>query len=81
MLFRKQQEKPRTASEPKVQEPLEESIEVDSVQITDEVHARIARAAYQRYEQRNRQDGHDLGDWLEAERQVGVPAIGRTGEA
>ena len=32
MLSRKQQEKPRTASEPKVQEPLEESIQVDSVQ-------------------------------------------------
>jgi hypothetical protein len=30
----------------------------------------IARAAYQRYEARGREDGHDMDDWLTAERDV-----------
>jgi hypothetical protein len=33
-------------------------------------HERIASRAYTLYEQRGRQDGYDLDDWLEAERQV-----------
>ncbi|MDF0674995.1 MAG: DUF2934 domain-containing protein [Nitrospira sp.] len=81
MIFRKLQHGPKTGSEAKVQEPPKESIEGLSMQITDEAHARIARAAYQLYEQRDRQDGHDLDDWLEAERRVVVPLVGRTGDA
>ena len=30
----------------------------------------VARRAYQRYEERGREDGHDMEDWLEAEREV-----------
>ena len=30
----------------------------------------VARVAYSLYEQRGREDGHDLEDWLEAERIV-----------
>jgi hypothetical protein len=30
----------------------------------------IARAAYQRYEARGREDGHDVEDWLTAEREM-----------
>lgn len=30
----------------------------------------IALRAYQRYEQRGRENGHDLDDWLEAEREL-----------
>lgn len=30
----------------------------------------IAQAAYQRYEARGREDGHDVDDWLEAEREI-----------
>jgi hypothetical protein len=33
-------------------------------------HERIAELAYTRYVQRGRQDGYDLDDWLEAERQI-----------
>jgi hypothetical protein len=29
----------------------------------------IARAAYERYEARGREDGHDVDDWLAAERE------------
>jgi len=29
----------------------------------------IALRAYRRFEERGRQDGHDLDDWLEAERE------------
>ena len=32
--------------------------------------ARIARRAYELYEQRGREDGHDLDDWIEAKRQI-----------
>ena len=31
---------------------------------------RVAQRAYQRYEARGREDGHDMEDWLEAERDV-----------
>jgi Protein of unknown function (DUF2934) len=34
------------------------------------LHRRIAELAYQRFLERNRIDGHDLEDWLEAERTV-----------
>jgi hypothetical protein len=30
----------------------------------------IARRAYQRYEERGREDGHDLEDWLSAEQDL-----------
>jgi hypothetical protein len=31
---------------------------------------RIARRAYELYEQRNREDGRDMDDWLQAEREL-----------
>ena len=34
------------------------------------MNERIAQRAYQRYEERGREDGRDLEDWLEAEREV-----------
>jgi hypothetical protein len=34
-------------------------------------HAHIAQRAYELYEQRGRQDGWDLEDWLKAERELG----------
>jgi hypothetical protein len=34
-------------------------------------HAHIAQRAYELYEQRGRQEGHDLDDWLKAEREQG----------
>jgi hypothetical protein len=30
----------------------------------------VALRAYQRYEERGRENGHDLDDWLEAEREL-----------
>ena len=32
--------------------------------------ARIAMRAYELYEERGRQDGHALADWLQAEREI-----------
>jgi hypothetical protein len=32
---------------------------------------RIARRAYERFEERGREHGHDVEDWLEAEREIG----------
>ena len=34
-------------------------------------HAHIAQRAYELYEQRGRQDGWDLEDWLKAEQELG----------
>jgi hypothetical protein len=34
-------------------------------------HADIVQRAYELYEQRGRQDGWDLEDWLKAERELG----------
>jgi Protein of unknown function (DUF2934) len=34
-------------------------------------HDRVARHVYELYEQRGRQDGRDLEDWLKAERDLG----------
>ena len=36
-------------------------------------HAHIAQRAYELYEQRGRQDGRALEDWLKAERELGGP--------
>lgn len=36
----------------------------------EDVHARIAALAYQLYEQRGREDGHDIEDWLSAEQRI-----------
>jgi DUF2934 family protein len=35
-----------------------------------DLHARISERAYARYEERGREDGYALDDWLAAERQV-----------
>ena len=31
----------------------------------------VARRAYERFEERGREDGHDVEDWLAAERELG----------
>ena len=36
----------------------------------DDVHARVAVLAYSFYEQRGRQDGHDVEDWIQAENTI-----------
>ncbi len=35
-----------------------------------ELHERIRRRAHEIYEQRNRTEGHDLDDWLQAEAEL-----------
>jgi len=43
-------------------------VEPDALQkYSDEVRERIAKKAYELHEQRGRQQGRDLDDWLEAE--------------
>ena len=36
----------------------------------NDVYARVAELAYHLYEQRGRQDGHDMEDWIQAEQTV-----------
>ena len=37
---------------------------------SDHVYGRVAVLAYSMYEQRGRQDGHDIEDWIEAEKTI-----------
>ena len=37
---------------------------------SEDLGARIAERAYALYEQRGREEGHDLEDWLQAEREI-----------
>jgi 1,4-alpha-glucan branching enzyme len=46
----------------------------DGNQTADERHAQIAAAAYRRAQQRRFEPGHELEDWLEAEREVDAAA-------
>lgn len=55
---------PNPSSRSKVK-PAEKPIE-----LTDDIRARIALKAYELYEQRGREDGRELDDWLQAERIV-----------
>ena len=57
-------------STPDVQSVVERNLspEPESMQkYSDEARERIAKKAYELYEQRGRQDGRELEDWLEAE--------------
>ena len=45
--------------------------------ITEQDTTRVAAMAYALYEQRGREDGHDLDDWLEAERRIVSPGLYR----
>ncbi len=37
---------------------------------SDHIYARVAVLAYSMYEQRGRQDGHDVEDWFQAEKTI-----------
>ena len=43
--------------------------------------ADIARRAYELYCERNRRDGHDLDDWLQAERELRVEPATRLAQS
>jgi hypothetical protein len=51
----------------KQNEKIENRDEITTRVIT---HEDIARRSYTIYENRNREDGHDLDDWLQAEREL-----------
>ena len=44
-----------------------------TTQGTGELQEQIRRRAYELYEQRGRDDGHELDDWLQAESEVTQP--------
>jgi hypothetical protein len=41
-----------------------------SSEVPNDVSEQIARRAYELYEARGREDGHDLDDWLRAEAEI-----------
>lgn len=47
-----------------------ENDSINGHSLTDELVQRINRRAYELYEQRGSESGHDVEDWLEAERLV-----------
>jgi outer membrane protein TolC len=59
-----------SASTPRVSSNAEQSGPAIQISKADWAHERIARRAYELYEQRGRQEGRDLEDWLNAERQL-----------
>jgi len=42
----------------------------ESINTDQALHERIAQKAYEFYQKRGKSSGHDLEDWLEAEREV-----------
>lgn len=50
---------------------------LDTQPITGKDETRIAAIAYLLYEQRGREDGYDLDDWLEAEQRIVSRGQGR----
>lgn len=67
-MARKPPAKPRTATPPQRADQQDETQEMDDVQ--DDVQRRIAVAAYYRAEQRGFEPGHELEDWIAAEKEV-----------
>jgi hypothetical protein len=41
-------------------------------------HQQIQLRAYELYEQRGREDGHDLEDWLQAETEIVMQEVARS---
>ena len=66
-----------SASTPKVSPTAEQSGPAIQISKADWTHERIERRAYELYEQRGRQEGRALEDWLKAERQL-VGASGKS---
>ena len=50
--------------------PSSESKPIKTNEATSNVQEEIRQRAYEIYEQRGRQDGHDLEDWLQSESEV-----------
>jgi len=46
-------------------------------QMTDVAHDQIARRAYELYVARGRETGHDLDDWLTAQRDIQAAPLAR----
>jgi hypothetical protein len=77
MVPLKQEGKPKTFplvhNAPKPTHGADEPIEpfaAGETTIADERHGQIAARAYEIYEQRGREDGHALDDWLQAEQEL-----------
>ena len=59
-----------SAGTPNVSPNAEQSGSPIQISKADWAHERTARRAYELYEERGRQDGQDLEDWVNAERQL-----------
>ena len=61
----KQQARPRELRTSKSHNGLE-----NAHAFPDSIYVRVAVLAYSMYERRGRQDGHDIEDWIEAEKMI-----------
>jgi len=76
----KKAQKPKAAPRQKIssgktlipkEEPVIAQIEAESQhRYFEDLGSRLAKKAYELYVQRGQEDGHDIEDWLEAERQI-----------
>lgn len=66
-----------STSTPRVSPNAEQSGPAIQISKADWTHERIERRAYELYEQRGRQEGRALEDWVNAERQL-VGASGKS---
>jgi len=68
-----------SSKRPKPEEKVieEEEACLDTHAITGKDQGKIATLAYALYEQRGREDGHHLDDWLEAEQRIVSRGEGR----
>jgi DUF2934 family protein len=60
----------RDTRTPRGNQEAEESGPAIQISKSDWEHERIARRAYELYEQRGRQEGQDVQDWLKAQQQL-----------
>lgn len=51
-------------------EPITRETTAPTTEALGEVQEQIRRRAYELYEQRGKEDGHELEDWLQAEAEV-----------
>ena len=45
---------------------------IQTIESTSDMQEQIRRRAHELYEQRGREDGHELDDWLQAESEVAL---------
>jgi hypothetical protein len=57
--------------------PKSRTIKPEKTESYDDIQEQVRLRAYELYEQRGREDGHDVEDWLQAELELLPPGVKR----